>query len=356
LKKKQRLLLFIYHLLFVVYAYKLRVNRGISDAHFYWAENYNLAKCRWWDFANYGTDFVLFLNYPFIKAGCPFWFGFLLYGIIGFLGILMFIKWTEVTIGTNVMCGKINVLYLFFFTPNLHFWTANIGKESLIFFSVAAILYSLVSNKFKSISFVVASLLLLIIRPHVALMLLLAIVLVISVEPKFNFKKRITVVIASFSTALLLVYMVLQLTKIKYFDWDRIKYFNDYSILSFRHSGSYVPMLNHNYFYRIFSLNFRPLFYDVNSFLGVIASFENALMLSIVVLGLFFSCKFRKKMQYFSWMKIAFGFTIIASLLYIQRYANLGIFMRTKIMFQPFLIIAFLGIIQQGMALNNKKA
>jgi hypothetical protein len=339
----------------MVYAYKLRVHRGISDAHFYWAENFNLAKCRWWDFANYGTDFVLFLNYPFIKAGCPFWFGFLWYGMIGFCGILMFIKWTEVTIGTKLMWVKINVLYLFFFTPNLHFWTANIGKESLIFFSVAAILYAVASKKFKSISFVIASLLLLLIRPHVALMLLLAIVLVISFEPKFNLKKRLTVLVASFATTLLLVYMVLQLTKIKYFDWDRIKYFNDYSILSFRHSGSYVPMLNHNYIYRIFSLNFRPLFYDVNSFLGVMASLENTLMLSIALLGIFISFKFRKMIHYFPWMKIAFGFTVIASLLYIQRYANLGIFMRTKIMFQPFMIIAFLGIIKQGMVLYNRR-
>jgi hypothetical protein len=93
----------------------------------------------------------------------------------------------------------------------------------------------------------------------------------------------------------------------------------------------------------------------VNSFLGVMASLENALMLSIALLGIFVTIKFRKMIHNFPWMKIAFGFTIIASLLYIQRYANLGIFMRTKIMFQPFMIIAFLGIIKQGMVLYNRK-
>jgi low affinity Fe/Cu permease len=307
------------------------------------------------DFATYGTDFVLFLNYPFIKLGCPFWFGFLLYGMIGFLGIVMMIKWVELTIGKKLMLGNVNVLYLFFLMPNFHFWTANIGKESLMFFSIASLFYAMASRKFKSMTFIVATLLLLLIRPHVALMLLLAIVLVIIFDPKFNFKKRITILFTSFAALLLLFYMVLQLTKIKYFDWNRIMYFNDYSIRSFKHSGSYVPMLNHNYFYRIFSFNFRPLFYDVKSFSGSVASIENLLTLIVCLLGLFYIVKLRNKMHYYSWMKIAFWFSLIASLLYIQRYANLGIFMRTKIMFQPFLIIAFLSCIKQGFELSKVK-
>jgi hypothetical protein len=275
--------------------------------------------------------------------------------MIGFYGILMMIKWVELTVGNKVMLGNVNVLYLFFFMPNLHFWTVNIGKEPLMFFSIASILYALASNKFKSINFTAASLLLLLIRPHVALMLLSAIILVIIFDPKFNLKKRITILFASFAALLILFYMVLQLTKIRYFDWNRIMYFNDYSIMSFKHSGSYVPMLNHNYFYRIFSFNFRPLFYDVKSFLGIVASIENILTLSVCLLGLFFIAKFRNKIHYYSWMKIAFGFSLIASLLYIQRYANLGIFMRTKIMFQPFLIIAFLSCIKQGFELSKVK-
>lgn len=355
LKKNQLIVLFFYHLLFIIIAFQLRVGKGISDAHFYWAENYNLSKCHWLDFATYGTDFVLFLNYPFIKLGCPFWFGFLLYGMIGFLGILMMIKWVELTIGNEVKVRNVNVLYLFFFMPNLHFWTANIGKESLMFFSIASILYALASNKFKSISFIAAALLLLLIRPHVALMLVSAIVVVMIFDPKFNLKKRVAILLTSFGTITLLFYMVLQLSKIKYFDWNRIMYFNEYSVLSFRHSGSYVPMLNHNYFYRIFSFNFRPLFYDVKSFLGIIASIENILTLMVCLLGLFCIVKFRNKIHYYTWIKIAFGFSIIASLLYIQRYANLGIFMRTKIMFQPFLIIAFLSCIKQGFELNKAK-
>ena len=52
-------------------------------------------------------------------------------------------------------------------------------------------------------------------------------------------------------------------------------------------------------------------------------------------------------------MKIAVLFTFIASLLYIQRYANLGIFMRTKMQFIPFELIALLYVIKLGLAKSN---
>lgn len=85
------------------------------------------------------------------------------------------------------------------------------------------------------------------------------------------------------------------------------------------------------------------------------ASIENALVLLIYLLAVVVVIIFYKKIIFPQWMKIAFLFALIASLLYIQRYANLGIFMRTKIMFQPFVLIALFCIIKQGIALRNYK-
>jgi hypothetical protein len=355
LKQKKLILLFFYHLLFIVLAYQLRVIKGISDAHFYWAQNFNIAKYSWLDFANYGTDFILFLNYPFIKMNFPFWSGFLIYGIIGFFGILKWIQWTELVFTDKIMFKGINVLYLFFFLPNLHFWTANLGKESLVFYGIAVVFYAMASHQYKSFSFIVGGLLLLIIRPHVTMMLLFAVVMVELFENKQSLKKRLLILGTSFLALLLLFYMVLQLTKIKYFNWDRIQRFNDFSIFSFRHSGSYVPMLEHNYLYRIFALNFRPIFFDAKSFLGYVASSENMTVLLVCLLGLFFTIKFYSAIHFHNWIKITFWFTLIASILYVQRYANLGIFMRTKCMFQPFMLIALFCIIKQRFILNNSK-
>jgi hypothetical protein len=352
---KWKLLLFCYHLVFIVFAYELRIIRGISDAHFYWAQNFAIDHFSWWHYANYGTDFILFLNYPLIRLGLPFWFGFLLYGTVGFFGILKWMQWVELVVGKKMQYKGITILYLAFLFPSLHFWTANLGKEPLIFWGIATVFYGVASANYKSVSFIAGSLLLVIIRPHVALMLLLAIGLVLVFQKKYALKKRLTIAVVGASVFAALFYMVLQLTQIRYLDWKRMQYFNEFSILSFRNSGTYVPMLEYNYAYRFFAFNFRPLFFDAKSILGILASIENALLLLIYLLAFVVVVVFYKKITFPQWMKMAFLFALIASLLYIQRYANLGIFMRTKIMFQPFVLIALFCIITQGMALRNHK-
>lgn len=353
--EKWHLILFCYHLFFIFFAYQVRVLKGFSDAHFYWALNFDINKYTWSHFVDYGTNFILFLNYPFIKLGLPFCFGFVMYGIIGFLGILKWMQWAELVTGEKIYIKGINVLYLFFFLPNLHVWTANLGKEAIIFWCLATVFYAMASHNFKSVHFVLATLLLIIIRPHVALMLLMAIAAVVFFASKLSLKIRFFIVVAFCLVMSLLFYMVLQLTKIEYLDWDRIKYFNDYSILSFKHSGTYVDMLHYNYFYRIFTLNFMPLFVDIHTAIGFFASVENGIVLLMFITGLCFFIRYYKKIEIASWMKIAVLFMVIASLLYIQRYANLGIFMRTKIMYMPFVLIALFCIIKQGFALSKSK-
>jgi len=98
------------------------------------------------------------------------------------------------------------------------------------------------------------------------------------------------------------------------------------------------------------------LFFDIKSLMGYVASAENLLLLVLCLLALFYSVKFYKKIHFSQGMNIAFIFTLIAGLLYVQRYANLGIFLRTKIMFEPFMVIALFCIIKQGFALNNSKS
>jgi len=272
------------------------------------------------------------------------------------MGIIIYIKWIHLVIGEQVLINGINILPIFYFLPNLHFWTASLGKESLIFFGLASIFYAIASNKFKAFSLIGGCLLIILIRPHVAMMLLTSLIIIGILSKKYNLKKRLIFVLASFSVFLGLLYMVFQLTKIRFWNWDRILYFNNFSILSFRHSGSYVPMLDYSLPYQLFSFYFRPLFYDTHSIISLLASFENVFVLCIHILATFFLILFYKKTNFPDWLKCVFLFTIICGLLYIQRYANLGIFMRTKMMFQPFTIVGLLFIIKQGFSFLSAKS
>ena len=348
-------ILFIYHCFFIYFAYLIREIRGKSDALLYWGLTFDIDKYSWMSFAKFGTSFVIFINYPFIKLGFPFWFGFVIYGIIGFYGVLIYIKWIHNVLGTKLIIKGYNIIPAMYVLPNLHFWNAGIGKEPLIFFGLAAVFYAFTTNIYKSFSFIVGILLILIIRPHVALMLLLSWSLVYFFNRKISIKKRLFFTTICSLLLVVLLYIVFQMTHIRYWDWQRITYFNEYSIHSFRYSGSYVPMLDYNWFYKMFSFYFRPLFYDANSITSLFASLENVFVLSIHSIGLYFIVRFRNKIIYAEWLKWILVFTLICGILYVQRYANLGIFMRTKMMFQPFTIIGLLFIIKQSLAFYSSK-
>jgi hypothetical protein len=343
-------LLFIYHLIFTFFSYQIRIESGRADSILYWFLSKQTTDKPWLSFLNYGTDFMLFINYPLVKLGIPYWGGFLLYSSIGFLGILQWIKFTKLVIKDSFDTNSIYLLAFVFLLPNLHYWTSSLGKEALVFWGISSVFYAIVSKQYKSFSFIISSLLLLLIRPHVAFMLFTAISMVVLLINKYSFKIKMIIFGIASAVVALSLYMVFQISKINYWNFERIKYFNQFSILSFKSSGSYVAMLDYNYFFKWFSFYFRPLFYDTHNFYMILASMENILLLTMFLLVFIIVILYYKKIVFYNWMKIIFLYAIIGTIMYVERYANLGIFMRTKVMFEPFLLICFLSIIFQAKA------
>lgn len=354
---KQRtfhIILFLYHLIITVFSYQYALLHG-GDSHFYWGETIDVLRYSWLDFAHFGNDTLLFINYPLIKLGAPIFIGFLLYSIVGYLGILKAMQWAERVTQNKLQYKGVNLIYLVFLLPNLHFWTATLGKEPLVFFCIASVFYALASNKYKTVSFVLGAFLLVLIRPHVALMLFMTVLIIFLFHKKWSISQKVKIGLGALAFMALLFYSTLQLAKIYYFNWGRIQYYNEFSIRSFKHSGSYVPMLDYNVPHKLEAFLFQPLFFDAHSLLSMLASFENCIVLLIHLLALYMISTRFSKIQWQDWMKIALLFTVISSLLYIQRYANLGIFMRTKIQFMPFELIAVVYIIKQGAGLPKAK-
>ena len=349
------LLLFFYHLIFTFFSYNYSVKSGRTDAALYWFLSKQSSDQPWFSFLNYGTDFMLFINYPLVKLGIPFWVGFLFYSCIGFLGIIQWVKFTRFVLKDTSNSNYIYILSCIFLLPNLHYWTSNLGKESLVFWGISSVFYAIVSCEYKSFSLIVSSLLILIIRPHVAFMLFTAIAIIILLKNSHSFKTKLKLFAFTSVIVATSIYMVFQISKINYWSWERIKYFNQYSILSFKNSGSYVNMLDYNYLYRWFSFHFRPLFYDTHNLYMILASIENLIFLILFLFVLVFILLSYKKIVFYDWMKIIFVFNVLGTILYVERYANLGIFMRTKVMFEPFLLISFLSIILQSKSILQNK-
>lgn len=336
-----------YHLLFTFFAYNFYMENG-GDAAFYWLQLKTSASKEWFDFFTYGSDFIVFLNYPFAKIF--HWniaFGFLLYSSIGCIGIVQFYRLLRFHIGDRLRFFGWDFLPLILFLPNLHFWTAMLGKEALCFLFIATILLAVSKAKYFSISTIISVLFLSIIRPHIALMLLFSIFLCFLLFEKWQWKTKLIASVVAMTVFSGLFYLFLQLSKIKRFDFDRLQRFNEFSLLSFKNSDTYVPIIEYSYPNKLFAFYFRPLLHEIPSFYGLVLGLENSLILVLHLVAFALFLRHYKEVVFPLVFKAILLFAVISGLLIVQRYSGFGIFARTKIMIQPFVMVVLLWIIAQ---------
>ena len=238
--------------------------------------------------------------------------------------------------------------------PNLHFWTSIIGKEPVVFLAVTWIMTEYADAKFYSLKSILGWLLLMAIRPHVAMFLLLAfLITAVCSSGKWSYRK-IGWMLAGLLGCFSLYILTLKLLNRNPFDIQYILERNDASLIAYRRANSYVPMIDYNIVERFFALNFRPLFWDAESFLSLILSVENGLVLLLLLGALFAYIKDFKTITIDSFAKLSMAFFLISSCFFIERYACLGIFVRTKMMYMPFLLVAALKIILPYVNTNKK--
>ncbi|WDF46949.1 hypothetical protein PQ459_00370 [Chryseobacterium sp. KACC 21268] len=333
--------LLFYHLCFAGIAWQY-ILKHQGDALRYW----NLTE-DWAYYLNVGTDVIKWINYPFSEfLQLPLWAGFVLHSLVGYYAIYELYSFADRKITGSDRWNRY-LLMLIVLLPNLHFWTAIIGKEPLILLATTWIIIKHSEKRFATIKYVVGWLLLVLIRPHVTMFLVIAIVsTTITANRKWTFKKY-ALILGAFLSVLGLYLMTMRLLNRNPWDIAYILKRNNASLIAFKRAGSYVPMIDYNWIERFFALNFRPFFADAQSWLQVILSVENLFVVLILIFALYNYIRHYKKVNLNTFSRIAIGFFLVSSLFFIQRYSCLGIFVRTKIMYMPFLLIAALQLINQ---------
>ena len=151
--------LFFYHLAFgaAYYIYAL-FNRSDSVRYYNVPQKDGFG---WFDFFGTETTFIDFISYPFINGlGFSYEMMMLLFTWIGFMGFVFAYLFFKENISLNVTVFKrVDLLTLILFLPNMHFWTASLGKGSLIFLGLMLFAYSITKVKTRILGLVLGSLL-----------------------------------------------------------------------------------------------------------------------------------------------------------------------------------------------------
>ncbi|MDR9455923.1 MAG: hypothetical protein RI572_00815 [Salegentibacter sp.] len=331
--------LFFYHLIFgtIYYVY---ASFNPSDSHRYFQVPQKEGK-EWMDFATTGTGFIDFVSYPFINyLGFSYEMMMLLFTWIGYLGfVYAYLIFRENMPHKIKVFKKINLLPLLLFLPNMHFWTASLGKGAPIFLGLMVFAYAVKNSGQRWQGLFFGSLLIFCIRPHIFLLVAVVAILGILLSNKhIEWKKKL--VYTGLITAVLLIFRdqilgVVNLGNSQDLISDFIA-FTDKRADSLGQATSGVAMSEYSLFEKFFTFWFRPLFFDAPGFFGIIVSAENFIYLLLAV-KLF-------KRNFFNFIKIAPVKVKMSLLLFLLGsfamtfvMSNLGIIIRQKTMVMYFL-------------------
>jgi hypothetical protein len=333
-----------YHMFFgLVYWTYTQFNRSDSVNYF----NHTFAWRNWFDAFSAGTDFVEWMAYPFV-----IWLGFnydmmmFLTTWLGFWGFVYFYCFFKENLRFSPKFEGWDAITIFMFLPNMHFWTASLGKGAIIFAGIGFLIYGLSwpAKRIGHIAF--GSFLCYMIRPHVlfAILIGMGVGFILGKEKVPTYQKYLVVFFAIGMS--LYVYEDL----IVYLGYDPnnlVESFEEESALNagrLASAGSGVDMTSYSLPMKLFTFWFRPLFVDSPNVIGLIVSMENALYIYM------FSKILRK--DFITYIKIAPAMVKMSAVVFISIsismtfiMSNLGIIIRQKsqiMYFMLFVIVAFM--------------
>ena len=324
-------------------AYFFTTNNGGGDAWGYWivAKKMNYLQFVKDISGGEGTEFMRAVNFiPANLMGMSFLSNTMFYSMLGSFGITYFFLIAARLVPYNIMVRGYVLFPLIFFLPNLHFWSAGVGKDTLLFLCIGMFAYGLM-KPFQRIPLLVMSILLsMAIRPHITLFLMVGFGLAYVFGGKVSPFQRFLFSAIMIGIGIAILPSVMEFAKIEEASAEGFDKFatGKAEVLSRASAGSGIDISSYPFPLKVLTFWFRPFFFDVRNINGLIASLENLVLVIVFIkamrtnpIGAFKAAPFV--------IKGLVIFLLVGTLAFSQSLGNVGIMIRMRNMFLPGLII-----------------
>jgi len=328
------LILLYWHVFFTI-VYFFYVSAYGGDAYGYYEQGLNGIEY------GLGGEFVRALVFILYAFGLSFFSMFLVFGFVGYLGVfLIFSAFLKIKMHSKKMYWVVVVLT---FMPSLHFWSSAVGKDVFSFFALGLIIYSCVSRKYKYLFFSGGLIFMLLVRPHMAAIIMASGFIGYVVSSKVIFPLKLAL-----STIMLVAGMSLVPFFFSQAGLDDDAEISDVSqYVEMRQTKNLqgttsIDIANMSVPGRLFSYLFRPSLLDGGGALSIITALDNAIILLV-----FLSLLVQFREFFFSgagWNIMLLAYFLIAWIVLANTTANLGISVRQKWMFVPCLYFFMVSI------------
>jgi hypothetical protein len=350
--------LYWYHLVFFL-IYFTYATFEASDSKAYYV-NARIVRENWTSLFLTGTKFIVFVANPLVQLGLSYISVMLIFawtGYVGFVFAYIFFK-ENITINVTVF-KKYDLLTLLLFLPNMHFWTASLGKGSLIFMGLMLFAYALRFPQKRLFALLLGGFLVYMIRPHVMLFVLVGVMVgIITGKSKLGAGVKLLILAASIAFLITAKGSILSVAKLQDSE-NVVQDFDQFALEQagrLETSGSGVQMSNYSLPFKFFTFWFRPLFVDSPGVLGLFSSAEN-----LIYLLLFAKIANRRFLRFITkapyLVKTSLIIFVLTSFALTFVMSNLGIMMRQKsmVMYFGFFVIYYFLASEKFQLLQKNK-
>jgi len=349
--------LYWYHILFAL-IYYVYVQSSASDSVAY----YNRAESgyeNWLEAYGTGTPFIDFVAWPFVNyLGFSYEMMMTLFAWMGYWGFVFFYITFKENIRFKHSLKGIELIALIVFLPNMHYWTASLGKGSIIFLGLGMSMYGLSRLKSRKIALLIGLLIVYHVRPHVFFLMGMGILAgLVTAREKVPLYQKL-MVFAGVGVAVFFLYDDVM----AFANLDSENLFESFDQLSSHRSvelakaGSGIDISGYPLPLKLFTFWFRPLFIDAPGPIGIIVSFENLFYLWLA--AKLFSGGFIGFMgKSPALVKTSAVVFLATSVALSGTLSNLGIIIRQKSMvmyFFLFIILCYMDY-KKGILVSRKK-
>lgn len=338
--------LYWYHLLFFIIYYIYGLFNNSDSLQYYAVAVYNI-EGDWSQLFYTGTRFISFCALPFINIGLSYFSLMLIYAWMGYIGFVFAYLYFKENIPIDVkVFGRFDLLTLLLFLPNMHFWTASLGKGSMIFMGLMLFTQAIKFPQKRIVQLIIGGFFIYMVRPHVMLFVLVGVMIgLLSGRGKISKGVKILVLIASIVFLTAASSSILAVAKLEDSEnvVDDFEEFTDASSARLQYSAdSGVAMSSYPIPVKLFTFWFRPLFIDSSGLVGQFSSVENLIYLLLFAkiinrrfLRFIVKAPYMVKMSAIVFLLSSFALTFVMS--------NLGIIMRQKsmVMYFGFFVIYY---------------
>ena len=268
---------------------------------------------------------------------------FLIYNILGSVGLLAFYASLKEVLASNVDSGRRLMLFVVLL-PSVSFWSSAIGKDSISFMAVGLSLWASLSLPRRLPVFVVAFFFMLLVRPHISGIMLIALSLTYIFDFRGSLMQRLVfsffgLLAAFFSVSYAVNYAGLSGISVG----ELSQYIDDRQAHNMTGGGG-IDISSMSLPYQLFTYLFRPLPFEAKSITQLIASFDNFLILVLFVFGVVSLIKGRSFAGMAGWIYML-SYSIGCWVVLAITTANLGIAVRQKWMFLPMMIVLLIVLV-----------